>query len=753
MEEFCNGTFWDINETWNSSWPQFTECFQNTVLVWVPCGFVWLALPFYLWHLISVAGTPLKCSWKHRIKLAIVAILMAFLVYWIVEVAKDLESDGEYWRAKLVGPIIYLITLCVVFLFMCLERWKGFVTSGVLFIYWVLVTVTLIIPLYSMIIQKTYEDHLNGFVIFMVSTGLVVIQVLVHCLAEELPHTDKLMSPEIKASFLSRLSFTWLDRLMVTGYKKTLTEEDVFNLGPSELSQNVVPRFERVWKRECAKQKLKAQTSRTTEKPSHSFENSTERTPLLAGSSNPDPKKDSSKKLVGKPSLTKVLFKTFGWELFNAHIFKLFYDALNFANPFLLRLLIEFTEPGPDGVYQQSWKGYVLTSGFFLTTIMQSFLFHQVFHKSTTLGLRVRAVIISAVYKKALSMSSKSRKESTIGEIVNLMSVGTERIVSTLQYLWGIWSSPLQMSIALYFLYETMGPSMFAGFGSLILMFPINGFLMYKLQKLQEQQMKQKDIRIKVVNEVLNGIKILKLYAWEMSFKEKIAAVRKLELNLIWKSGIFNCGFMFSWEIAPYLVSLATFVTFIFASDSHFLDPQTAFVAISLFNILRFAVNIAPAVITEVVTAKVSMKRLSRFLNSEDLDEKCVSHSSLERDAVVIRDGEFLWDEEVGTTLSDINVRVPEGGLVAVVGQVGAGKSSLISAILGEMTKVKGQVNVKGSLSYIPQQAWIQNATLQDNIVFGENLQQQRYDEIVDACALVSDMDMLPAGDQTEIGE
>ncbi|XP_069110716.1 ATP-binding cassette sub-family C member 3-like [Argopecten irradians] len=431
----------------------------------------------------------------------------------------------------------------------------------------------------------------------------------------------------------------------------------------------------------------------------------------------------------------------------------MFYDGFNFVNPFLLRLLIDFTTPGADGTYQQVWKGYVLTAGFFLTVLMQSFLFHQVFHKSTTLGLRIRAVLISAVYKKALSMSSAARKESTIGEIVNLMSVDTERIVSTLQYIWGIWSSPLQMAIALYFLYETTGPSMFAGFGSLILMFPANGYLMYKLQKLQEEQMTLKDSRIKVVTEVLNGIKILKLYAWEMSFKEKIAAVRKLELAVIWKAGIYNCGFMFSWTIAPYLVSLATFVTFIYTSNTHYLDPQTAFVAISLFNILRFAVNVAPAVISEVVTANVSVKRLSKFLNSDDLDRKSVSHDASEGDAVVIRDGEFLWDEDIGTTLSDINIHVPVGGLVAVVGQVGAGKSSLVSAILGEMKKVKGKVNVKGTVSYIPQQAWIQNATLKENILFGENLHQQRYDEIVEACALVSDIDMLPGGDQTEIGE
>ncbi|XP_060068351.1 multidrug resistance-associated protein 1-like [Ylistrum balloti] len=754
MEEFCNGTFWDINETWNSSWPQFTECFQNTVLVWVPCGYVWLALPFYIWYLTSVIGQPLKCSWKHRIKLAIAVILIAFLVYWIVEVVNTLKPKEEYWRATLVGPIIHLATLCVVFVLMCLERWKGLVTSGVLFIYWVLVAVTFIIPFYSTIIQKAYEDHQTGFIIFMVSTGLVLIEVLVHCIAEELPNTDKFTCPEIQGSFLSRLSFTWLDKLMVMGYRKTLTEDDVFNLNPSEQSNEVVPRFERVWQSESAKQKIKARKSRVTKVPASSYENFTERTPLLSGTNiNQDTKKDSSKDLVGKASLAKVLFKTFGLELLNAHIFKLFYDGLNFVNPFLLRLLIDFTVPDANGVYQQTWKGYVLTAGFFLTVLMQSFLFHQVFHKSTTLGLRVRAVLISAVYKKALTMSSASRKESTVGEIVNLMSVDTERIVSTLQYLWGIWSSPLQMAVALYFLYETTGPSMFAGFGSLILMFPANGYLMYKLQKLQEEQMKLKDDRIKVVTEVLNGIKILKLYAWEMSFKEKIAAVRKLELAVIWKAGIYNCGFMFSWTIAPYLVSLATFVTFIYASKDHFLDPQTAFVAISLFNILRFAVNIAPAVITEVVTANVSVKRLSKFLNSDDLDETCVTHNTSERDAVVIRDGEFLWDEEVGTTLSNINVRVPEGSLVAVVGQVGSGKSSLISAILGEMKKVKGEVNVKGSLSYIPQQAWIQNATLQDNILFGENLQQRRYDDIVDACALVSDMDMLPGGDQTEIGE
>lgn len=139
-------------------------------------------------------------------------------------------------------------------------------------------------------------------------------------------------------------------------------------------------------------------------------------------------------------------------------------------------------------------------------------------------------------------------------------------------------------------------------------------------------------------------------------------------------------------------------------------------------------------------------------MNSEELDPNNVQHDETETAPLIIENGSFRWDEEE-TTLKNIDMRVEKNQLVAVVGAVGSGKSSLLSAYLGEMDKISGKVNRVGTVAYVPQQAWIQNATLKDNILFGRTYDRKRYEKVVEACALKADFDMLPAGDQTEIGE
>lgn len=155
--------------------------------------------------------------------------------------------------------------------------------------------------------------------------------------------------------------------------------------------------------------------------------------------------------------------------------------------------------------------------------------------------------------------------------------------------------------------------------------------------------------------------------------------------------------------------------------------------------------------IAYIVQAWVSVKRINKFMNAEEIDPDNVTYNKSDN-ALIIEDGTFTWGGET-TTLRNINLKVKKGNLTAIVGQVGSGKTSVISALLGEMEKVKGNVNVDGRVAYVPQQAWIQNATLQDNILFGRPLNQQLYDEIVTACALDPDLAMLPGGDKTEIGE
>ena len=152
-----------------------------------------------------------------------------------------------------------------------------------------------------------------------------------------------------------------------------------------------------------------------------------------------------------------------------------------------------------------------------------------------------------------------------------------------------------------------------------------------------------------------------------------------------------------------------------------------------------------------VMQAWVSIQRMDKYLNSEEIDPSNVTNNSSEN-SLSITDGTFTWGAET-TTLKNINMTVKKGNLTAIVGSVGCGKTSLVSAFLGEMEKIKGKVNVDGTIAYVPQQAWIQNATLKDNILFGRPWDKKKYDTVVQACALTQDLAMLPGGDQTEIGE
>ncbi|CAJ0833896.1 2770_t:CDS:2 [Entrophospora sp. SA101] len=170
----------------------------------------------------------------------------------------------------------------------------------------------------------------------------------------------------------------------------------------------------------------------------------------------------------------------------------------------------------------------------FLTALLQTVFLHKYFQLCFTTGMRVRAGLISAIYQKSLNLSNSARQKSTVGEIVNHMSVDAQRFMDLCTYLHIIWSGPLQIFLALYLLYETMGASIFAGVGVMLMMLPVNAFLAGKMRTLQKKQMVNKDERIRLMNEILNGIKVIKLYAWESAFLRKIFHVRNdLELETL----------------------------------------------------------------------------------------------------------------------------------------------------------------------------------------------------------------------------
>ena len=290
------------------------------------------------------------------------------------------------------------------------------------------------------------------------------------------------------------------------------------------------------------------------------------------------------------------------------------------------------------------------------------------------------------------------------------------------------------------------------------------------MKKLSERQMKVKDRRTRLMNEILQNIKTIKLFAWEDAFAKKLHQVRNVEeLKLLRITGSVSAFFNFFWTAVPFLVSLATFTTYALTSE----EPLTAdiiFPALSLFSLLQFPIAMLASIITSVIAAQVSARRLAEFLDAGELDDdarKVILPGSSDGepsalsttpeigdDVVVIKDGEFKWSRDQPVpTLQDINLTVKKGELLAVLGKVGDGKTSLLSAILGEMYRSDGEVTIRGRTAYFSQGGWCMGASVRDNILFGLTYEPEFYQKVLDACALGPDLNILPNGDQTEIGE
>ncbi|XP_007257300.3 ATP-binding cassette sub-family C member 3 isoform X2 [Astyanax mexicanus] len=753
MEQLCGPKpFWKPNLTLSTEIPDLPECFQLSVLAWIPCFYLWLVSPLYLFYLKRNNRGYIMMSILNRVKTVFGFIL--WIVCWT-----DLFASFHEIKEKDVPPI-YFITPLIVGMTMLLatfiiqfERLRGVQSSGVLFIFWMLSVLCAIVPFRSKILHANKGENVDKlrFTTFYMYFGLILVELIMCCFNEKPPLfssvvTDPNPCPESTAGFLSRMTFWWFTSMAIKGYKSPLETKDLWSLNKQDSSELVVPKLLREWEGEKSKaqsieQDVNGQAvySKAGAETNHVEVNPEEVEVLL-----------SSKKDTPQPSFLRSLLKAFGPYFLIGSAFKLLQDLITFINPQLLRMLIEFTKE--TGV--PSWWGFALAFMMFGCALLQTLILHQHFQYCFVTGMRLRTAIIGAIYRKSLVITNEAKRSSTVGEVVNLMSVDAQRFMDLTTFLNMLWSAPLQIILALFFLWQTLGPSVLAGVAVMVLLIPFNAVIAMKTRAYQVEQMQYKDARIKLMNEILNGIKVLKLYAWEVSFKEKVLQIRQKELNVLRKTAYLSALSTMAWTSAPFLVALTTFAVYVSVDKNNVLDADKAFVSLSLFNILRFPLNMLPQVISSLVQASVSLKRIQAFLSHDELDPDNVDKKPAPSDhAVTVVNGKFSWAKKDPPALQHINVMVPQGSLLAVVGHVGCGKSSLVAALLGEMEKLEGHISIRGSVAYVPQQAWIQNATLRDNILFGRPYVEQKYRCVLEACALTPDLEVLPGGDLTEIGE
>ncbi|XP_042722306.1 multidrug resistance-associated protein 1-like isoform X2 [Lagopus leucura] len=538
------------------------------------------------------------------------------------------------------------------------------------------------------------------------------------------PVGGKKCSPEENVSFFNKLTYSWFSRLISIGYKKPLERDDLFELNESDSPYSVGPNFEKQWRKEI-------------QKSSAGLTDSYIERMLFKSRS------------FYKPSLIFPLWQTFKFLLLKVAFLKAAADILAFMSPQIMKSMITVSE----NHMSSHGSGYGYAVALFFVVLSQTLL-HQLYQRNNMLtAVKVKTAVVGLIYKKALTLASSSRQRYTTGEMVNLMSADAQQLMELIVNINLLWSAPFQIIMAVIFLWKELGPSVLAGVAVLLLVIPLNALIAAKVKTLQKSQMKYSDQRVKLLSEMLHGIKILKLYAWEPSYQRKVMDIREHEVDVLKSSGYLKTYSMLTLTCIPFMVTLSTFVVYFYLDKEHVLTAAKVFTSISLFNILRLPLFDLPSVISAVAQTKVSLSRLEDFLFAEDLNPEDVDTNYSGNHAVELTAASFCWEKNGLPVLKNLSVSIPAGSLVAVVGQVGSGKSSFLSALLGEMEKLEGTVHRRGSVAYVAQQAWIQNGSLQENILFGTDLNRSYYELVLESCALLPDLEQLPNGDQTEIGE
>ncbi|XP_077439067.1 ATP-binding cassette sub-family C member 2 [Vanacampus margaritifer] len=778
LEEYCGSVFWNSSYVERED-PDLPVCVERTVLVWIPLGFLWLCAP---WHLLALCRTKdTKYMSKLYICKQVVAslLLLTAIAGLAITLGEDFGPSQETHAPEKNPPVYYTNSIIYaaswVMVLLCQEglRRRGSIDSATLFIFWFVAVLCDVFPLQTNIREALRQGEivdLPRFCLVCISFGLEMIALILSGLADISPEVREVVkkNPEAGAPFLNRITFNWFNSMAIKGYRQPLVQEDMWALNDEDSTGYISQHFQHFMQTEfaAARHRYHKKLAKKQNKKSHNeaFQNGlssglgkgVSQDVLMMGVRGKKEEKKAKKTKKKEEEekyptswLIPTIYKTFKGVLLESAFFKLLQDLLAFVSPQLLKLMISFTQDKSS----YAWEGYLYAVLLLAVALLQSLLLQQYFQRCFVLGMKVRTAIMAAVYKKALVVSNDTRKESTVGETVNLMSADAQRFNDVTNFIHLLWSCPLQIVLSIVFLWQELGPSVLAGLLVMVLMVPINGLLATKARKFQIENMKFKDKRLKIMNEILNGMKILKLYAWEPSFQAQVQGIRGQELNVMKKFAYLTSVSTFIFSCAPALVSLATFAVFVVVSPDNVLTAEKAFTSISLFNILRFPLAMLPMLIAGIVQTAVSRKRLEKFLGGEDLESDVVRHDSSFCSAVNVCDGSFSWEKDGEPQLKNVNLDIKPGRLVAVVGAVGTGKSSLMSAILGEMHSTKGFINIQGSLAFVPQQAWIQNATLRDNIMFGSPFEEKRYQEVIQACALAPDLELLPGGDMTEIGE
>ncbi|KAN0132956.1 hypothetical protein V8E53_009321 [Lactarius tabidus] len=585
--------------------------------------------------------------------------------------------------------------------------------------------------------------------------------------------------PEMTAGWFSLLTFGWMTSLMALGYARPLEAPDLWKLQEhrsSEIIANaILDSFE-------ARRK-------NVDEYNTRLANGAIKPPLrlrllsaLRGDCEERLEQWVEKDGRKQPSLALAINDSVKWWFWSGGLLKVVGDTAQETSPLVVKSLIQFAtdsyDAHRDGLPTPGvGRGVALAITLAVLQFFGSLCQHHSLYRSNSSGVLVRGGLIAAIYSRSLRLTTGSRARLSNGRLINHISTDVSRIDFCYGYFHMSWAALIQLVICLGLLLSNLGPSALAGFAVFLVISPIQSKIMKNLFRTRRKAMEWTDKRAKLLQELLGGMKLIKFLAWEVPFLERIAEYRKREMSNVRTMLLVRAA---NTALVVSTPAMASFVAFLaYAGFGHQLTPVIIFSSLTWFQLLRVPLMMLPRSLSSIADAQNAIGRLQECFTAEIISSTLVQDPKL-KNAVEIDNASFTWDcpplvldegkedrgkknnhsetdpklvpvsepkqvkeQESLFKLTHIDLRVP----------LGSGKTSLLQGLIGDMRRTEGSVRVGGSIAYCSQSAWIQNATIRDNICFGRPFEADWYWKTVHDACLEPDLDVLPNGDMTEVGE
>ncbi|TMW58096.1 hypothetical protein Poli38472_011684 [Pythium oligandrum] len=524
--------------------------------------------------------------------------------------------------------------------------------------------------------------------------------------------SNPLASPLDRANMLSFVTLWWIQGLLRRGYKEPLKHADVWELPHRDQANTLQMRFDEAWANECARAQRKST----------------------------------------KPRFGVALWNTTKDTMVLAVVMIVLHAACLLIQPLFIKAIIAHLED-EEGTFGID-SGYGLALLLAATALIGTTAVNFSAFLTSRAGSNARMIVVNAVYQKVLRLSATVRRSMNTGEIITLASVDSERLLEA--YVIGLWLiiSPVLLVVVCILLGWQMNVYVgLAGAGAVALILTQVLSTARSVGQYRRRIAALSAERVKLTSEVLQGIRAIKFYGWEVAIQQQIQQARVREVVLLRKYNFMRLYNSVLLMFAPMAINAVCFMVFVLLG--HEINVTTTFAVLALTNATRLPFSVLANSSVYVSEAMTSTTRVGNFLQAGEVqkveEDDTTGGPSCE---LSLRDASFQWVEDAPTpTIDRISFSIVPGTLTIIVGKVGSGKSSLVNAILGEMLQTKGERVVRGDLAYASQQPWIQHQSLRENILFGETYEAEHYERVLMACQLLPDLEMLEHGDKTEIGE